>query len=50
MDKNEILTYAASVESKSEHPLADAVVKKAQNEGLELLEINEFDSYGGKGV
>jgi Cu+-exporting ATPase len=50
IDKNEILTYTASVESRSEHPLANAVVRKAQDEGLELLEIDEFDSYGGKGV
>jgi len=50
MDKNEILTYAGSVESRSEHPLADAVVRKAQSQGLETHEIVEFDSYGGKGV
>ena len=50
MDKNEILTYAASVESRSEHPLADAVVRKAQNQSLKTHEIIEFDSSGGKGV
>ena len=30
--------------------LAEPVVRKAYNEGLDLLEINAFDSYGGKGV
>ncbi len=48
--ESELLRYAASVEANSEHPLADAVVRKARKEGLSLLEIKEFDSFGGKGV
>jgi len=47
---DELLCYAASVESRSEHPLADAIVKKAYAENLNLLEIDEFNSFGGKGV
>jgi Cu+-exporting ATPase len=38
------------VEASSEHPLADAIVKRAHVEGLDLLEIQEFNSFGGKGV
>ena len=50
MEETEILRYAASVEKSSEHPLGDAIVQKAKKEGLDLLEINEFNSFGGKGV
>ena len=48
--ETELLRYAASVEASSEHPLGDAVVRKAKKEGLDLLEIKEFNSFGGKGV
>ena len=50
IEEQELLRYAASVETSSEHPLGGAVVRKAYNEGLDLLEISAFDSYGGKGV
>ncbi len=50
MGETELLRYAASVEASSEHPLGDAVVRKAKNDGLDLLEIKEFNSFGGKGV
>lgn len=50
LEKNELLFYAATVESKSEHPLADAIVMKARTENLSLGEVEEFDSFGGKGV
>ncbi|MFY9639095.1 MAG: heavy metal translocating P-type ATPase [Methanobacterium sp.] len=50
MGETELLRYAASVEASSEHPLADAVVGKAKNEGLDLLEIKEFTSFSGKGI
>ena len=50
MDEAEILRYAASVEASSEHPLGAAIVQKAKKDGLDLLEISEFNSFGGKGV
>jgi Cu+-exporting ATPase len=50
IEEHELLRYAASVEASSEHPLGDAIVRKAYNDGLDLLEIREFNSYGGKGV
>jgi Cu+-exporting ATPase len=50
MEETEILRYAASVEKSSEHPLGEAIVQKANKEGLNLLKISEFDSFGGKGV
>lgn len=49
-DKNELLSYAASVESRSEHPLADAIVRKAAAKNLTLSEVEKFNSFGGKGV
>jgi P-type Cu+ transporter len=50
MDEADVLRYAASVEASSEHPLGDAIVQKAKKEGLNLLEISKFNSFGGKGV
>ncbi len=50
IDEAEILRYAASVEASSEHPLGAAIVQKAKKDGLDLLEIGEFNSFGGKGV
>jgi len=45
-----LLKYTASVERNSQHPLAEAIVKKAQEEGINLLEGKNFDTFGGKGV
>jgi Cu+-exporting ATPase len=50
MEETEVLRYAASVEASSEHPLGDAIVQRAKKDGLDLLEISEFNSFGGKGV
>jgi Cu+-exporting ATPase len=46
--KDEILSLAASVEKKSEHALAGAIVNAAKN--LELKELQDFSSITGKGV
>jgi len=48
--KNEILQIAASVEKNSEHPLAQAIVNKAKEESLELLNVENFKAIFGKGV
>ena len=45
-----ILQLAASIENKSEHSLAEAVVKRAKQENLELLEIKDFGAIPGHGV
>jgi Cu+-exporting ATPase len=45
-----VLELAGSVERNSQHPLADAVVKKAQQQGLGLDKGTSFLSYSGKGV
>ena len=48
--ENELLAMAAAVESKSEHPLAKAVVKSAHARNIEIPEVKNFQSVTGKGV
>ncbi|MFQ5563478.1 MAG: copper-translocating P-type ATPase [Parvularculaceae bacterium] len=49
-DENDTLRLAASLESVSEHPLADAIVTEAKTRGLQLASPEEFDAPAGKGV
>jgi Cu+-exporting ATPase len=46
----ELLWLAASAERNSEHPLADAIVRAANERGLKLAPASDFDSPVGKGV
>jgi Cu+-exporting ATPase len=48
--EKEILQIAASIEKNSEHPLAEAIVKKAKEENLELFEVKNFQAIPGQGV
>ncbi len=48
IDENKLLQIAASLEKLSEHPLAEAIMKKA--DGVELLEVEEFLSTSGRGI
>ena len=50
IDEKEILKIVASIENKSEHPIARAIVKKAQDEKIKLKEIKEFKAIPGFGV
>jgi len=45
-----ILNLAASVEKNSEHPLGEAIVKKAESEKLKVKKVIKFKSITGKGV
>ncbi len=45
-----LLSIAASVEKNSEHPLGEAIVKKAEEEKLVLSKVTGFKSLTGKGV
>ena len=45
-----VLEYAASVENNSLHPLAQAIVNKAKEEGISLQNTSGFDTFAGKGV
>jgi Cd2+/Zn2+-exporting ATPase/Cu+-exporting ATPase len=50
MDENTLLSYAASADRYSEHPLADALRRSAQERGAELRQITNFESITGMGV
>ena len=50
LDREDVLRMAASLEARSEHPIADAVVQAAEREGLTLLEVDNFQALPGKGV
>jgi Zn2+/Cd2+-exporting ATPase len=50
VSENELLTIAASVEARSEHPLAKAVVNAAHERGLILTEVADFQAIPGLGV
>ena len=49
-ETNDILRLAASVERASEHPLADAIVRSAKEQDLDLGKVEDFDSPTGKGA
>ncbi|XBD54092.1 heavy metal translocating P-type ATPase [Acinetobacter thermotolerans] len=50
LDEQQVLQLIASVEAKSEHPIAYAVVQAAKELQIELLEVSEFDSITGAGI
>ena len=49
-EQNETLRLVASLEQSSEHPLASAIVKGAQEKGITLSPVQNFSSTTGKGV
>jgi P-type Cu+ transporter len=49
-DENELLRLVASIERASEHPLAAAIVKGAEDRSLKLAASSEFSAEPGKGV
>ncbi|PCR99848.1 cation-transporting ATPase [Lactococcus fujiensis JCM 16395] len=49
-DKTRVLTIAAGLESSSEHPLATAILKKAEEEKIIPAKIEQFSAISGKGV
>ncbi|WP_245801397.1 heavy metal translocating P-type ATPase [Pollutimonas bauzanensis] len=46
----EVLRLAASLDQGSEHPLADAIVSAAREQGVALATVDEFESGTGIGV
>lgn len=48
--EEEVLAYVASLNRLSEHPLADATVREAERERIQLWEATGFDSVSGRGV
>lgn len=49
-DTNQVLQVAASLEESSEHPLATAIMKQAEDDGLTVDKVQEFTAIEGKGV
>lgn len=49
-DDNEFLALVAAVESASEHPLAEAIVRAAQDRSLTIPKAQDFNSTTGEGV
>lgn len=49
-DRAQVLTKVAAVESRSEHPIARAIVEAAEEGGRELPSMTEFESVTGMGV
>ncbi len=50
ISENDLLQIVASVENKSEHPLALAIVQEAKSRDLEIIDPEDFDAIKGKGV
>ena len=50
IDEDELLKTAASIETGSEHPLAQAIISAAQTKQLALYDVENFQAVAGKGV
>jgi P-type Cu2+ transporter len=50
LDDGELLRLVAAVERESEHPLAEAIVRAAEERGVELLRAEQFESVAGHGA
>lgn len=50
MEKKELLSFAASLEQQSEHPIAQGIVKAAKEAGLALKKVENFESLTAKGI
>lgn len=49
-EDEQILRLAAAVEARSEHPIGEAIVRAAEERGIDLPEVDEFDAISGRGV
>jgi len=45
-----LLQMSASIETGSEHPLGEAIVRAARTAGLETLPVQEFEAFPGRGI
>jgi Au+-exporting ATPase len=49
-ERNQVLASIAAVESRSEHPIARAIFEAAEEEGIDIPALTEFESITGMGV
>lgn len=49
-EQKDIFRYAASAEKGSEHPLGEAIVKRANEQGLEIVATDSFNAIPGHGI
>ena len=49
-DADELLRLVASLERRSEHPIGEAMVRRAEEKGLNLVEPQDFEALAGRGV
>ena len=49
-EPSEVLALAAAAEAHSEHPLAQAIVEAALDQGLEVADSDDFEALSGRGV
>ena len=50
MDKEKLIILAASLEKKSEHPIANSIVEFANQQNINFAEVEEFESLPGYGI
>ncbi len=50
MPEEGLLAVAAGVETNSQHPLAEAIVRRARSAGVRIPDAEHFTTFGGKGV
>ncbi len=50
LEENDLLKIVASIESKSEHPIARGIVNNAKEKNIELEKVTEFKNIAGHGV
>lgn len=50
VDEKELLTLAYALEKKSEHPLAKAILQKAEEQSLSAEEVSDFHALPGNGL
>jgi Cu+-exporting ATPase len=50
ISEDTLLSFTASVEKNSQHPLAQAVVRKAECRAVKIEPAEQFDTFGGRGV
>ncbi len=50
LTERELLRRAVALEAKAEHPIAKAIMEKATEEGVDIVETTDFKAYVGRGV